>query len=318
MVHAANLHSRRGIRLRFFRFVVLLILLAAFGAACSPEPTATTVPEDTSQQETNAGAEPTQAPAESNTGSGDAVALVNGVAISRSSYERALARTEAITSVADPATLRRQVLETLIEQELINQAAPSLGVNVTDDEVAAEVEALRGMANSDEEWQQFLDLNGYTDEEMFEAQRELLITQRVRDALMADYSGDVLQVNARHIVVRTLAEAEEVLDRLEEGEGFATLAAEYSIDTTTREIGGNLGWFARDELLQPELETVAFDLEPGQMAGPVQTSLGYHIIQTMDKEERPVEAERLSVLSESVFNNWLADLRASASIERYI
>lgn len=316
-VRAANLHSRRGIRLRFFRIVVLLALIVAFGTACSSEPTATTAPQDTSQQATNAGTEPTQASAENNSG-GDAVALVNGVEISRTRYDRALARAEAITSVADPAALRRQVLETLIEQELITQAAPGLGVNVTDDEVAAEVEALRGMANSEEEWQQFLDLNGYTEEEMFEAQRELLITQRVRDALMTDYSGNVLQVNARHIVVRTLAEAEEVLDRLESGEGFATLAAEYSIDTTTREIGGNLGWFARNELLQPELETVAFELEPGQMAGPVQTSLGYHIIQTMDKEERPVEPERLSVLSESVFNNWLAELRANASIERYI
>ncbi len=249
---------------------------------------------------------------------GEPVATVNGVPITRASYDRALSRAQAISSVADQAALRRQVLETLIEQELIAQAAPELGVTVTDEDVQAEMEALRELTESDEEWQAFLELNGYTEAEMFAAQRDLLITQRVRDVLMEPFSGEVLQVNARHIVVRTEAEAQEVLDRLEAGEGFATLAAEYSIDSTTREFGGNLGWFARDELLQPELENVAFELEVGQMAGPIQTSLGYHILQTMDREERPVEPERLSVLAESVFNNWLEGLRGNANIQRFI
>jgi len=299
--------------LRFFRFVALLIVLAAFVAACSSQPTT-----EASQPDDNPVVENTPIPEDSEPVTGDVVATVNGVEISRTSYDRALLRAQAITSVADQAALRRQVLETLIEQELIAQAAPDMGITVTDEDVAAEVEALRELTESDEEWQEFLELNGYTEDEMFAAQRELLVTQRVRDALMEPYAGEVLQVNARHIVVRTLAEAEEVLDRLETGDGFATLAAEYSIDSTTRDFGGNLGWFARDELLQPELENVAFDLEPGQMAGPIQTSLGYHILQTMDKEERSVEPERLSVLSESVFNNWLEGLRNSAAIERFI
>ena len=108
-VCTANLHSRRGIRLRFFRFVVLLTLIVAFGAACSSQPTATTAPEEARQQESNPGTEPTQAPAVSDSSSGDSVALVNGVAIPRNRYERALLRAQAITSVADPSTLRRQV-----------------------------------------------------------------------------------------------------------------------------------------------------------------------------------------------------------------
>lgn len=304
--------------MRFFRFVTLLTLLVAFSAACSSQPTTEAAQVEESQSESDEVLQNTPIPEDAESASGEVVATVNGVEIPRANYERALLRAQAITSVADPAALRRQVLDSLIEQELIAQAAPDLGVAVTDEEVAAEIESLRELTDSDEEWQEFLDLNGYTEDEMFAAQRDLLITQRVRDALMAPYFGEVLQVNARHIVVRTLAEAEEVLDRLDGGEGFATLAAEYSIDSTTRDFGGNLGWFARDELLQAELEAVAFDLEPGQMAGPIQTSLGYHILQTMDKAEREVEPERLSVLSESVFNNWLDALRNSANIERFI
>lgn len=304
--------------MRFLRIIVLLAFVAAFAAACSSEPTTSASQPEQSQPETNVDQQPTTAPEDSGAVSGDAVATVNGVPITRASYDRALSRAQAITSVADQAALRRQVLETLIEQELITQAAPTLGVNITDADVQAEIDALRELADTDEEWQQFLNLNGYTEDEIFEAQRDLLITQRVRDVLMEPFMGDVLQVNARHIVVRTLEEAEEVLDRLEQGEGFATLAAEYSIDSTSRDFGGNLGWFTRNELLQPELEQVAFELEPGQMAGPVQTSLGYHILQTMEKEERPVEQERLSVLSESVFNSWLEELRSGATIQRFI
>lgn len=247
------------------------------------------------------------------------VAEVNGVGITRERYERALTRSMALSNVASQEALEQEVLNTLIEQELIIQAAPDLGVVVTDEQVQAEMAALRDLAQSEEEWQQYLELNGYSEEEMFEAQRESLITQGVRDALMAEYEGDVLQVNARHIVVRTRAEAEEVLDRLDAGEGFATLAAEYSIDTSTQNSGGNLGWFAPNELFYRSLEEVAFDLEPGQMAGPIVTSLGYHILQVLDRAEMEIDPpERLRIISQTVFENWLQEQLRNATVERYL
>ena len=145
----------------------------------------------------------------------------------------------------------------------------------------------------------------------------MLVTLGIRNVLIEPYLGEIEQVNARHILVRNEDLANEVLDRLETGEGFATLAAEYSLDVTTAEVGGNLGWVARNELYYSSLETRIFDLEIGSISY-VSTALGYHVVQTMAREVREVELERLPVLSENVFNNWLDTQYRNASIERYI
>ena len=285
-------------------------LIVTFAAACSPS----AEPANTAQsQQNNPVVQVTTDPANAGL-----VARVNGIGITQAAYERSLTRLLTNTTAANRGALERQVLETLIEQELINQAAPALGVNITDENVQAEMTNLRSIATNDAEWQQYLTLNGYTEEEMVAAQRDLLVTQGVRDALMRDYTGSVAQVNARHIVVRTREEADTILNRLAAGEGFATLAAEFSIDSTTRETGGNLDWFARNELFYSNLEEIAFSLENGQIAGPIATSLGYHIIQTLDKQERPIETGRMPMLSENIFNNWLDSLYRNASIERYL
>lgn len=244
------------------------------------------------------------------------VATVNGVAITQQMFEREYARKIARTNAADPQALRRQVLDTLIEQELIEQAATAMGIIITDDDVRAELNTLRELADTPEAWQQYLAMNGYTEDEMFEAQRQSLLTQQVRDRLMEPYQGQVEQVNARHIVVRTQETANTILEQLRAGEGFATLAAQYSIDSTTRSTGGNLGWFTRNELFYPALAEVAFRLEAGQIAGPISTSLGYHILQTLEKDTRLIEEHRRPVLWQNVFVSWLDEQYRNAEIIR--
>ena len=287
------------------RYAVIVCLMVVIAACSSQDPVA-----QGSGSNTNEIVRPTLDPANEGL-----VARVNGEGIPLVVYDRELGRRLMGSSAADEAALARQVIDTLIEQQLINQGAASLGVVVTDEEVLAEIDGLKSLTNT---WDQELMNQGYTEEEMVGAVRDALITQRVRDQLLAPYLGSILQVNARHIVVRTLQESEEVLSKLNNGEGFATLAAAYSIDTTTRETGGNLGWFARNELFYANLEDVAFNLEIGQIAGPIATGLGYHIIQTMDKAERPVEPERMPMLSESIFSNWLEEQYRNAMVERYM
>jgi parvulin-like peptidyl-prolyl isomerase len=245
------------------------------------------------------------------------VARVNGVGITEASYLRELERRQANSNAASAEALQAEVLETLIRQALINHGAVAINVTVTEADVQIEYDNLRSLSPSDAAWAEFLATNNYTEAEMLAAQRDVLMTQRVQLALVAAYLGAVEQVNARHIVVHTREEAEQVLERLNAGEGFEPLAAEYSLDTTTRATGGNLGWFARNELFYPSLEEIAFQLEVGQIAGPIATSLGYHVIQTLDKAVRPIEPERLPMLSESTFGNWLDEQYRQATIERY-
>jgi parvulin-like peptidyl-prolyl isomerase len=108
-----------------------------------------------------------------------------------------------------------------------------------------------------------------------------------RDRHIEKYSAPEL-VTARHILVMpkdaspaadTAARrlAESLRERVQAGEDFSALAAEYSDDVATRHGGGDLGQFGRGVML-PQLERLAFTLQPGEIGGPVRSQVGYHVV----------------------------------------
>lgn len=246
------------------------------------------------------------------------VARVNGVGITRTAFDQELARQTLQLNAADSDALRSEVLNQLIEQAVIEQGAAAQNIGVTDAEVQTELQSNIELAGSQDAWNQWLAINQYTADEFAQTLRYTLITNRVRDSLTTDLNGNVQQVHARHILLKTEAEAKDVLTRLSNGEDFATLAAALSNDETTKANGGDLDWFAQEELLVPELAQVAFALQPGQIGGPVGTELGYHVIQTLEFADRPVEADRRVFIAQSRFENWLKPLMQNATIERYL
>lgn len=248
------------------------------------------------------------------------VAKVNGEEITLPEFERALARQQQeITDAATSDALRHNTLDQLIEQHLIAHGAASQNILVSDEEVQSELNSLVEQAGSQENWDAWLTSNLFTVEEYPAILRANLNFKKVRDTLNADLEGNVQQVHARHILLRTETEAKDVLGRLSAGEDFVALAAAYSQDETTRSNGGDLGWFTRDELFTPELAQLAFSLEAGQIAGPVATDLGYHVIQTIETAERAVDpAERRVYIAQARFENWLRPLYDNAIIERFI
>lgn len=246
------------------------------------------------------------------------LARVNGVSITRTEFDLEYERRRVASSVADPNALAITVMDTLIEQVIIQQAAASLGLSVTPEEIEAELAENRALVGGDAAWQEWLSLNGYTAAEYRDTiLPNSMLTFRIIDAV-TDVPETVPQVNARHILVNTEPEAQGVLERLQAGEDFATLAAQYSNDLTTRDLGGDLGWFIPETLTTPELAEVALQLQPGQVAGPITTQLGYHIIQTLDIGERPPTPEEVALLIESQFRRWLATQLEEAEIERYL
>lgn len=307
----------RRIHILFMLMIVMLMVSACGGdAPAEPrQPPAVDVDAQSADDDSTTPSQDTTSAQSVDTLSPDAVASVNGVPITQSEFDRAFVRIAGNSSAADTSALSIQVLNTLIEQEVIAQAASGLGVNVTDADVTAEIDSLKGgLVNTS--WEAWLESNQYTEEELREALENSIVTNRVRDQVIAQLGEAVEHVHARHILVATEAEAQDILDRLANGEDFTELAEQVSLDVTTRDFGGDLGWFIREELLDVTLADRAFEIGAGEIAGPVITRLGYHIIQTLEKEQRVIEQERMPLLVENVFNRWLEEEILSANIIR--
>lgn len=138
----------------------------------------------------------------------------------------------------------------------------------------------------------------------------------LREKLMADITKDVPpteeQVWVRHILVAGTAEAEEVLEKLEAGESWNDIAAEYSTDTANNENGGDLGWIGKLDSYDPDFLDGAFALnEPGEISEPIQSQFGLHIIQLVTKAVNNVEGYKFEQIKQEFFNSWLTEQRES-------
>jgi parvulin-like peptidyl-prolyl isomerase len=144
-----------------------------------------------------------------------------------------------------------------------------------------------------------------------------LLYGKLRDLFASRVPTSEEQVHARHILVETEEEAQTVLARLEAGEDFVSLAKELSTDESTREDGGDLGWFPRG-MMVPEFEEAAFALQPGETSDIVQTSFGYHIILVEERDpDRELESYFLEQRKASALSDWLEEQRQSEAVERY-
>jgi peptidyl-prolyl cis-trans isomerase D len=145
--------------------------------------------------------------------------------------------------------------------------------------------------------------------------RSTLLYDKVLEHVTSDVSGEGEWIWARHILVPSLEQAVLILERIGQGEDFADLAAAFSTDESNKNQGGDLGWFERGQMVA-EFETAAYALmEIGQTSEPVETGFGYHIIQLLGKETRPVSSERLQQLKQEQFTSWLEGIKAEMDIE---
>lgn len=134
--------------------------------------------------------------------------------------------------------------------------------------------------------------------------------------------GPQEEVHARHILVKTEAEAKSIIEQLQKGADFAALAKKYSTDPEAAS-GGDLGYFGRDQMV-PEFSKAAFATPPGQFTKePVKTQFGWHVIKVEDHRTKPppsfeeAKPELRSMIAREVVTQQLADLRKGAKIETF-
>ena len=122
------------------------------------------------------------------------------------------------------------------------------------------------------------------------------------------------QVRARHILVATAAEADDVLRRLQAGEDFATVASEVSIDPTAQGDGGNLG-FVTESQLPENLAAAAFSADLNEIFGPIQTDEGYHIAKVTNFNVNMLTPQQYDEVKAVHFQNWLRRLVDAVQID---
>ena len=306
-----------------------LVLVLLLLTACSPTASSSTATPPSVGAVAEEAAAPTSLPA-SPTAERPLAARVNGQPIYLVDYERQVARYEAamVASGVDFSTeegqaqrlqLRQDLLNGMIEQVLVEQAAAQAGITVSDDEVEAALAQLIEEVGGEAAFQQQLEQNGLTREEVFEDQRATMLYQKVFEWVTSSVPETAEHVHARHILVDTREEAEQLLAQLQAGADFAELARRYSQDESTREAGGDLGWFPRGVLLAKEVEDAAFSLQAGQISPVVESPFGYHIVQVLERDpNRPLSPENLQLLRNRAFQEWLDRLWAEAQIERFV
>lgn len=193
----------------------------------------------------------------------DAVAVVNGQYIAKST----LADLEKEIAVGGQGQTfpKEKLIEELVQRQLLIQDALQKKLDQSP-EVVAQLESAKNTLLTQADLQNYLKTNPVTDAD-----------------LKAEYDSKVggsnaTEYKASHILVKDEAEAKKLIADLDKGAKFADLANKHSLDAKESQNGGELGWFAAGQMVEPFSEAVA-KLEKGKYSKePVKTQFGYHII----------------------------------------
>lgn len=187
-----------------------------------------------------------------------------------------------------------EVLVGMINHIVVEMEAKALGITVTDDEVEQELaRTMVGYGSEEQYYAQMQSQLGLSRQEVFAETAYRLTLQAIATDGITIKEADIdtyLDQNTERftpkrelelsmIKVSSYDEGEQVMDRLEQGENFADLAREVSIDTESRQQGGRLGKVEEDDPFWPEgLLKTAASLDEGDIAGPIQAEDEFAII----------------------------------------
>jgi peptidyl-prolyl cis-trans isomerase C len=229
-----------------------------------------------------------------------------GITIDEFQAEFELAQTASETGLV--VFTEEDVLQNLIDEVLLEQGAAKAGY--TPDEMLMQTR-IEQLGIDDQAVQDWLTQNGYT-QVIFK--RKFLRANAaawMRDEIMSSVSKTTEQVNARQILLSNATLAENVYAQLQSGTDFATLAIQYDPLSS-----GDLGWFPRGYLTVPELDDPIFSLQPGAYTEIIETQLGYHIVQVIDRDtQRTLSPEALTSVQIQAVQNWLIEHRSQSEIK---
>jgi len=166
--------------------------------------------------------------------------------------------------------------------------------NTTKNDVYNQLRSQTGMSDTD--------INAY-----FELQA---LRKALRDAVTPEITTTGPFVDARHILVATEEEAQDIIAALQDGESFAELARAVSTDTSNSAQGGELGWSPASQYVKPFADAVV-SAEIGEVVGPIETEFGFHVIQVRAREDRELTDDQVEQAKNTAFQAWLDELKTA-------
>jgi peptidyl-prolyl cis-trans isomerase C len=286
---------------------------AAANTETAANPAAAAAPSSAAPQAQPAPAEIKPVPAQLP----DVVARVNGEAIGREEFEKAVKNIEANAGGAVPPDQRdrvfRGVLDQMIGYKLLIQETKTRKLTVADEELDKRIAQIQSQFPSEEAFKQTLAQQNVTLAQLrADARNDLLVSNMLQAELGSKLTVTPAQIDdfykknpaqfqqpervrASHILIgfpqnadeaaktAARAKAAEVLKEVKAGKDFAALAKQYSSDPGSAQNGGDLGFFQQGQMVPP-FDKAAFSMKPGETSDLVETTFGVHIIRVVDRQ----------------------------------
>jgi peptidyl-prolyl cis-trans isomerase C len=236
------------------------------------------------------------------------VAKVNGIEIKESDLKAAEEEIGAQLPPMAPEAKQEYLITYLADMILVSKAAEAKKLGDTDD-------FKRKLANARIKLLM---------EALLQNEAKTAVTDEAMKKVYAEAIKDIgneQEVSARHILVETEDEAKKVAADLKAGGDFVAIAKERSKDPGSKDQGGDLGFFGKDQMV-PEFAEAAFKLDKGQTSDPVKSQFGWHVIRVDDKRTKQpptfdqVKSQIESYVQRKAQADLIQKLRAEAKIEK--
>lgn len=242
---------------------------------------------------------------------------------------------ERLTQQGDADAITREFeqsyLSQLIRREILTPEAAERGVEVSDEDVQEQLDAIQSEFVSPSAFEEALREQGLTLGQL----RQLIADRALEEALRAEITADLAptdeeiaefyeenreqfqETEAQHILVRDKKRAADISRRLQAAPKndvaalFKTLAQRFSTDKSNKASGGELGFFSQGQFV-PEFEQGADALDIGEVSDPVKSEFGFHVIRVTDRRVRSINQVREDIVTQ------LSGAEEEAAWERFV
>ena len=273
---------------------------------------------------------------------GDAVAKVGSDKITKAEFDAVIGRARKgyksqkrpfpAAGTPEYQQIKQSAMQFLVQRAELEQKASDYGIKITKKQIEDRVAQIKKQLGGEKAYQAQVKANGLTEATV---RSDIVEPQLVSEAIYKKVTGDIKVTDkdvaayynshpkiyqqpesrdVRHILVPTKKQADQLYARLKAGADFAKLAKKYSKDPGSAVQGGKLT-IVKGQTEGP-FDQTAFLLKKGQLARPVKTQYGYHIIQALS-EIRPPKTTPLSQVKESIRQQLLRE-RQNAAMAKWV